>query len=312
MEKKNKMRLVVLLVLTAVTAVVFFLSRGEQKTAVDPNLFKVENLEKIDHVILESSKGKTELSFKDGKWKVNGDQDADKRLIDVLFATIEQAIPKRQIGTSKSDSLSKELTKTGTAVSFLEGNAVKSKFVAGGNPEKTQAYFQLPDGNTYVMAIPGYRVYVSGIFEADESLFRDKRIFNFNWRNFKSLESKFPAEPKENFTVSFKDRYFGIEGISEVDTTKLNDYLDAVSLLDAREYVSSQLQTRYDSLLKTTPAFTVEVKDIASRLYQLEVFPPQKGKPNVVGRTGSGSVVLFDRESIGRLAKKKGYFVRKD
>jgi hypothetical protein len=260
MEKKNKIRFVVLLVLLVSTVSLFFISQRKQGNAIDPALFKVEQLDKIDHIILESSKGKIDLKFVDGQWKVNNDFNADKRLIDVLFATIEQAIPKRQV----SDSISKVLTQSGTVVSFLEGDEVKRKFVAGGNPAKTQAYFQLTDGTAYAMAIPGYRVYVSGIFEADESIFRNKRIFNFNWRNFRTLQSRFPAEPDGDFQVSFKDRYFGIDGISEVDTTKLNDYLDAVSLLDAREYLPVKQLNRYDSLLKTSPAFTVEVKDIAS------------------------------------------------
>jgi len=308
MEKKNKIRFVVLLLLFVSTVGLFFLSQREQGNAIDPTLFKIEQLDKIDHITLESSKGKIDLKFTDSQWRVNNDFNADKRLIDVLFATIEQAIPKRQV----SDSISKVITQSGTVVSFLEGDEVKRKFIAGGNQAKTQAYFQLPDGGTYAMVIPGYRVYVSGIFEADESIFRNKRIFNFNWRNFRTLESKFPAEPDGNFQVSFKDQYFGIEGINEIDTTKLNDYLDAVSLLDAREYLPSKQINQYDSILKTLPAFTVEVQDIASRSYLLEVFPPGKGQPTVVGRTGTGDIVLFDRESIARLAKKKGYFVRKD
>jgi hypothetical protein len=312
MEKKNKIRFAVLVVLLTSTIALAFLSRGDQNNAVDPSLFRIENLNKIDHVILESPKGKTELQFKDGKWKVNGEFDADKRLIDVLFATIEQAVPKREISSSKGDSIAKALSQSGTTVSFLEGHDVRKKFIAGGSTGKTQAYFQLPDGKTYVMVIPGYRVYVSGIFEAEGILFRDKRIFNFNWRNFRSLESRFPAEPKEDFIVSFKDRYFGIEGMTDIDTTKLNDYLDAVSLLDAREYLSTPQTSVYDSLLKTVPSFTVEVKDIASRSYLLEVFPPAKTKTTVLGRTGKGDLVLFDKESIARLAKKKAYFIRKD
>jgi len=308
MEKKNKIRFVVLLMLLASTVSLFFISQREQGNAIDPALFKIEQLDKIDHITLESSQRKIDLKFKDGQWKVNNDFNADKRLIDVLFATIEQAVPKRQV----SDSISKTIAQSGTVVSFLEGDEVKRKFIAGGNPAKTQAYFRLPEGGSYAMVIPGYRVYVSGIFEADESIFRNKRIFNFNWRNFRTLQSRFPAEPDGDFQVSFKDQYFGIDGINEVDTTKLNDYLDAVSLLDAREYLPAQQVNRYDSLLKTLPAFTVEVKDIASRSYLLEIFPPGKGQPTVVGRTGTGDVVLFDREAIARLAKKKGYFVRKD
>ncbi len=42
------------------------------------------------------------------------------------------------------------------------------------------------------MNIPGYRVYVSGIFELDESGWREKRVFAFNWQNFQKLDAHFP------------------------------------------------------------------------------------------------------------------------
>jgi len=297
-----------LIVLLGCTIGLFFFTMEKQSGAIDQTLFRIEQLDKIDHVLLESGAKKTELQFTDGKWKVNGAYDADKRLIDVLFATIEQAVPKREI--SKSDSISKIVTAKGTTVSFLEGDQVVQKFVAGGNAAKTQGYFQLPDGSTYAMSIPGYRVYVSGIFEADETLFRDKRVFNFNWRNFKSLEAKFPTEPKENFQVLFKEGFFGIDGMNEVDTTKLNDYLDAVSLLDANEFVSNEKRAAYDSLLNTIPAFSIEVKDVAARSYNLDVFAPQKGKSTAVARTGKGDILILSGESLSRIAKKKQYFAR--
>jgi hypothetical protein len=312
MEKRNKIQFIVFLLLLTATVTLYFLTLRSSTNSIDPSLFKIEHLERIDHIILESAKGKTDLRFREGKWKVNNEFDADKRLIDVLFATIEQAVPKRTISQSKSDSISKSVADLGTVVSFFEGEEVKKKFIAGGNPEKTQAYFQLPEGATYVMSIPGYRVYVSGIFEADANLFRDKRVFNFNWRNFKSLEATFSSEPKEDFKVSFKDKAFGIEGISAIDTTKLNDYLDAVSLLDVSEYLSKEQIVQNDSLLRTAPAFSVEVKDIAGRSYLLEVFSPSIGKTVVLGRIGKTDVVAFDRDNIAPLAKKKTYFIRRE
>jgi hypothetical protein len=307
MEKKNKRQFILLIALLITTISLLFFIRRNQNSVIDPSLFKVEQLDKIDHVLLESGTHKTELIHTGGKWKVNR-YDADKRLIDVLFATVEQAIPKREI-KSKSDSIGETLRHTGTIVSFIQGNDVVKKFIAGGNAQKTQAYFQLPNGGTYIMSIPGYRVYVSGIFEADENMFRDKRVFNFNWRNFKTLEVTIPSDPSANFHVSFRDGYFGIDEITQVDTTRLNDYLDAVSLLDVHEYLSLQQIELHKRMIEAGPAFKIEVKDVASRSYELEIFAPSKESTFIVGRIDKKDMVVFNQADINRIARKKPYFM---
>ena len=118
-----------------------------------------------------------------------------------------------------------------------------------------------------------------------------------------------PRDPSQNFEVSFKDQFFGISGISVVDTTKLNDYLDAVSLLNADQFIKPGFSDLYDSLLRTPASFRIEVKDIADKTYSLDIFPPVKNDPFVVGRLDESQSVLFNRNNILPIARKKNFFV---
>ena len=310
-EKKNKLRLVVLAVLVLATSGLLFYMQKPEAAQIDPTLFKVEGIDKIDRVILESKAGRVELHYNGSRWTLNNKMDADKQLIDVLFATAEQAIPKREVGTTTKEQVNRQLAGAGITVSWMEGDVVKKKFLAGGNEPKTEAYFQLPDGSSYVMTIPGYRVYVSGIFEIGEEMWRDKRVFNFNWRNFRGLEVKFPSQPQENYQIMIKEAQFHIDGIAKVDTTKVNEYLDGAFQLNAKSFLSAQKRVGYDSILNTTPSFAVEVKDIANRSYLLEIYPPQRGQEDILGRIGGSEVAVFERNSIIPLARKKNYFQQK-
>lgn len=310
-EKKNKLRLAVLVLLVLASGGLLFYMQKPEADLIDPSLFKIEGMDKIDRVVMESRKGRIDLHFNGSRWSVNNEMDADQQLIDVLFATLEQARPKREVGKSTIGQVNQQLSNSGVTISWMEGDVLKKKFVAGGNEQKTEAYFQQPDGKSYVMTIPGYRVYVSGIFEIEEGMWRDKRVFNFNWRNFKTLSVKFPAEPKEDYLVSLKGSFFGIDGMAKVDTTRLNDYLDAVSLLNAKEFLSASKRIPYDSLLQKKPSFIIEVKDIADRTYSLELFPPQPGNPDIVGRVQRSEVAVFERNTIIPLAKKRNYFLQK-
>lgn len=101
------------------------------------------------------------------------------------------------------------------------------------------------------------------------------------------MTATFPRETKESFTISFQNKYFGIEGLAESDTTKLNDYLDAVSLIKGHRFLTSGQSPVYDSLAKTTPEFSVVVTDIANRTYEIEVFPALSLTKEILGQTES-------------------------
>lgn len=309
-EKKNKRLLILFVSLTLLCICFYFFGKTNNQIEVDTSLFKLKDGTNVNRVVLESLTGKVALDFNGTRWAVNNNYEADRQLIKLLFATLEKAEPKRPVANSQLNSVDSIISKNGVTVNLYEDENLIQSFRVGGNVQKTEAYFQESIGQpSYVMTIPGYRLYVSYILELDESGWRDKRIFNFNWRNFKSLNMIVPGDPTQNFEVSFKDQFFGITGIVEVDTTKLNDYLDAVSLLSADQFIKPEFSRVYDSLLTTNASLWIEVTDIADKTYSLELFAPIKKDPNILGRLDEEHAVIFNRNNILPIAKKRGFFV---
>ena len=191
-EKKNKRLAVIFVVLCCVAAATYFTGHTDGTLQVDKNLFRNHDLKELDEVKLESKDGNVELKFNGSKWIVNGQFNADASMIEILFATLQQAEPKREVPSSLRDSVSQGLKQNGVKVSLFSSGNKEIGFYAGGNSRKTQAYFCLEgqDNIPYLMTIPGYRVYVSGIFELGQKNWKDKLVFGFNWRNFESLEKK--------------------------------------------------------------------------------------------------------------------------
>jgi hypothetical protein len=308
MQEKRNIRLIIsLFLLTAATVGVLWMN-GRSDVSLDKNIFKLEDSKNIDRIVLESANEKINLKFNGTRWIVNEKYEADRNLVDVLFATIQQAEPKRPVSSLLRDSLSNALERNGVKVSFFGADKQALTFFAGGNPKKTQAYFRKQGDDTpYVMIIPGYRVYTSGIFELGANGWREKRIFNFNWRNFKSLTATFSQTPTQSFKVTFIDRYFGIEGINQIDTTKLNNYLDAVSLLAADAFIENP-----DSLSQLEPQVTIEVMDVADRRYALSVFPRQVARPSVVGKIEEEQLVTFYPQKITEILRTRDYFIKRE
>src|SRR5690349_7025543 len=244
-RKRNIQLLFALGYLTITTALLwFYLNREEEP--VDKTIFKVEDLKQIDKIVLTKKEKTIELKFNGARWRVNN-QVADRSMIDVLFATLQQAEPKRQIVESLQDSITTILKNEGVKVSLYSADNLQKEFLVGGNVNKTQAYFKpVNEEECYLMVIPGYRVYTSGIFELEENGWKDKYVFDFNWKNFQALKATFQGNHKNDFEIGMGKSYFEVKGIASVDTTKLNDYLDAVSLLTVDQFVNKEEVTRYD------------------------------------------------------------------
>lgn len=308
-EKKNKKRFVLLVVLTFAALVVFWWIQPENRLDINRDVFQVEDLTSISKVELASDTGKVTLGFDGNGWRVNDQYSADGDMVRVLFATLQQARPKRAVADLRRDSIYQHLEESGVMVSLYEGDELKKQFLAGGNPARTQAFFADPDsGEVYVMNIPGYRVYVSGIFELRESGWRDKFVFGFNWRNFKGLEVEYPKSPSDNFRVSGDRRSFGIEGLPQADTARLNTFLDEVSLLTVDEYLSEPQLS--DSLRNATPVMEIRVTDIGNRVYRLQLYDPGPGA-DFLGMIQDAQAARFDHRKIASLLKPKSFFTKK-
>lgn len=297
-----------MVVLTLVTLLTFWWIQPENRLDVDENVFQVDDLGTVSKVELVSHRDTVMLAFVGGQWRVNDQYNADGNMIRVLFATIQQARPKRAVANLRQDSIFRYLAESGVKVSLYAGEELRKQFYVGGNPAKTQALFADPTAEeVYVMTIPGYTVYVSGILELPEGGWRDKFVFGFNWRNFKSLEAEFPGKPAENFTASIINNYLSIKGLEEPDTAKLNTFLDDLSLLTVEEYIIVPKLT--DSLQNIKPQIEFRVTDIGNRTYRLRLYEPTSNE--ALGLIQESQVAIFDARKIQRLLKPKSFFRKK-
>lgn len=310
MQRKKNIRLLISLgVLLAATALLFVLGSSE-RSAVDKSLFKIPEQEKVDRVVFESLKGKTEINYDGTRWMVNKQYEADGQLIKIFFATTLKAEAKRELPVSLREKVSADLRSKGTKVSFFTAGNLVKEFWVGGNDQRTETYFALNNESPYVVVIPGYRAYVASVFEMTTNDWRNKQIFNFNPQNFKSLEASFPSNPKEDFKINFTGKLFEVEGVTKLDTAQLNSYLDVVSFIAADRMVE-QGKINIDSLLQLTPFEKIVVKDIGGNEYPLTIYPFDRTSPMITGLAFKNEVVQFVPQNLVTALKSRKDFIRK-
>lgn len=300
----RRQNILLLIALASLTALAFLVYSFRIDTGMpDKNLFKATDLSAVDKVMLTSRKDTIEIGFNGTRWQVNG-KPADPDMIQVLMATLAQAEPRRPVARLERDSIAQAVAQHGIRVTLLAGRQTVKSFIAGGNTQKTQAYFLPSDEPTpYAVIIPGYRVYVSGIFETEETDWLDKRIFNFNWRNFKSLKASFPS-PANDFEVTFDGKIFSIDGL-KTDTAKLNTFLDQVSLLEADRLVLNK--TLRDSLISHQPAVRLQVATLAGEIMPLSVYI-HRGSGTAYGLTASAPVAVFNQRKVSSIVQGRLWF----
>jgi hypothetical protein len=302
-ERRNQLLALSLAVLTAVTIVLAFV-KARPRARVDRDIFKIAKPDKVDKVILESSSGNVVLTYGSRGWAVNDSLPADGNMIKVLFATLMQNEVRRPVAKVLRDTAVARLAKSGVKVMVMAGDETLKQFIAGGNTARTKAWFMDDGQNIYEMEIPGYRVYVSGIYELGENGFRNKYVFAFRWANFKAMEVKFPTRPADGFRVSLQKDYYTIEGMTRVDTTKLADFLQEASVLAVDEYADASLDTT-----SLTPLMDIKVFDIANRIYPLRIYKEERnGKyPGLSGTKPA----FFRAEHVRSILHPRKFFVKK-
>src|SRR5690606_18907994 len=303
-RKKNIFLAVSLMVLVLACFGVYYVKDADGSD-VDKDLFRPDDLASVDRVVLTGPRGKVDLAVRGSRWRVNDEVLADGNLIDVLFATLQQAEARRPVAVRMREVVSRQLDSAGVRVELFAGGDEVMTFLAGGNAARTEAYFREPDSDTpYVMVIPGYRVYVSGIFDLPASGWRDRHVFSLNWMNFSGLEASFPNDPAGGFTVVREGNAAVIPGMAQADTTRLNDFMDNISFLTANEF----METDPDSIRSLNALMNVTVKDVGGRAYHLELYSGDGNSSAVYGVVDSSAVGVFDRDKIDAILRKKSWF----
>ena len=309
MQKKKNITLIISLIALILASGLIYYINENKSPSVDPAIFKIEDYTAVDKITLQSSSaGDLALEFNGSRWRVGDSLLADRNLIDVFFATLTQAVPKRPVSGKLRDSIVSQIKSTGVKVSLYGEGQLKQEFYAGGNRQKTLAYFMDSEEKPYIMEIPGYRVYVSGIFELDVNGWRDKYVFGFNWQNFLRLEATFPGSPKDNFSINMIDRMVKVDDVAEQDTARLNDFLDDVSLLTVKQYLDKKM---VDSLNNISPVMNIIVSDLAKREYSLAIYPPTENYQEQLGLIQGRFPVLFDSRRLRAIRKSREYFIKR-
>lgn len=244
---------------------------GEYSGEANADIFMIPADVTVDEVELKNGKRSVRLLGNASGWSIGDSVRASQDRVRVLFAALDRMKPGRAPARKDRDSILSVLKQSGIEVKLKAGGDEVLTFVAVGNEDRQETWLSDPDGREiWRMSIPGYSTYLMDIFTPSSDSWRDTRLFNLNWRNFSGYSAQFPGRPSDDFAVAQQDGVFSVTGLAATDTSRLNSYLDAVSLMTAGTMTLPDAE-KLSVLMKTPVQAVLEVREVSGNTFRISV-----------------------------------------
>jgi hypothetical protein len=278
----NKIKILLGVILVEIIAIAFSISTQSKQTSMNDNSLQ-------QFALLDSTGvhrfvfGKNTLERNEsGTWMVNQKYTADAPLIRQLF----QVLAKIEIKKPVSDNLKKEIAEQfqtqGLDIQILkEGKTVQSFKMLD---RERECIVQKPDGEAYVLYVPGYNISLSEVFKLSEGDWRAKTVISSSFFGVKKIALTYTDKPQESFVIERDSTFFKVQGINKLDSNMVGNYVDAYKNIRVFSFLDKPAMK--DSLLKTQPYCIIEVEDIdKSKNNSIKVFTDKKQLFGILGKT---------------------------
>ncbi|MEQ8239576.1 MAG: hypothetical protein RIA69_10210 [Cyclobacteriaceae bacterium] len=293
--KKNQIKAAILIVLIAGNILLFFGLGNKYELSYDPERFSPEVNAPLASFKISGNQSDVNLENKDDAWILNSVYKADQQLVALFQRIVNSVKVRRPVTLEEGTEKVKVVLKTTDEL---------IEFDVWGNSTKTKTFFSDESG-VYEMEIPGYRDYLGAIFELKPNQWRDREIFNGNWRTIQklSIKNKMPVK------IEFNDNFYLVEGISEIDSSKVVAYLNLFEHFQVNEIVSEEQIPSLKSILESEPLAKLVIESIDySSPKEITIYPSIENQPYHVIRTESDLTAVVDADRISELIVPPSYF----
>lgn len=307
--RKNFILLIIFLILLGWTLIYINIEQKQEGLSINELKFSVEDTAAISKITITGDKFTNVLSKESGYWQVNNTYLLDLTMQKVLMSVLEQVRVKRTVPKKDLARIREDIINNGYKIEIQSSTEPDRIFFAGGNGISL-SYFMDTDQIPYIVHLPGYESYVTGIFEVAENDWRDRLIFKTSWLGIKSLDLSYPGNPEDNILIRAENNLYTVNEIVQLDTTSLMGFLDEISYFYTDQYIDPGQIASYDSLKKTKPFALLVVNSLGMNEPVVIEFYPQLPEDNVImGVLQNQQICLFSSKRIGRIFKKKEDFL---
>ncbi len=271
--KKNLLYLIVFVVLLAIAG--YFLSQNSGSSTLEgPEnyAFAVKDTATINKIIIsDKTPKKATLKRTSDGWELDGAYPVRRDAIEILLETLYRMEMKNFLTQRIVPEVEKQLAVYGKRVEIYQDDKLsKVIYVGTPTPSEMGTYMKLENGDLpYAVHIPGFNGFLNTRFISESYLWRSRDLVPIKTRSIKEVEMIYP----DSVAASFRISVFSTDSIyltSMDDQQVVKDFsqvkgrlfLAACANLKAEGEIlpSDPIFARRDSLLNSTPAFTLKIR----------------------------------------------------
>ncbi|MCX2742636.1 hypothetical protein OO013_02100 [Mangrovivirga sp. M17] len=305
----NKVRIGIVAVLVLTIVLLPGITDSGKNLEVSENIFAVSDTSGIDMIVLNSGKGEIIIKNRSGEWYA-GNTEIDDALRQVLLAVINKVNVKRQIPDSQAEEAMKQLQENGIQVSVFKGDNKVKEFIAGGNENRTISYMAQPDySEIYIVNIPGYQDYVTGIFGLDRLAWKSKAFYKGDPRTLKSF-AIINNEGDTAVKIKGSGVYFSVKDLNgKLDSTRMDQYLGALFNLRVDTHLNPENYPEYASFIENNnPAFSYIIDDISYESPRIIDFYPVPQRQGFYFTQMGEDLAIFRQNDVEQLIVPAEFF----
>ncbi|MGY8978357.1 MAG: hypothetical protein ACKVLJ_09420 [Cytophagales bacterium] len=262
----------------------------------DPDLFMIRDTTQIEKFQFHSKILDHYFSRQEG-WKINNKFPSDPNLRKMLFTVSKRVKVSRALTGNEKEQLLRRNEEMGTSVILTVDGDERSYSVVG-NANKTKTYF-IENQEVYQVDIPGYQDFLASIYELKRDQWRDRLVFNGNWRTIQKMEVIYPEKSDKNLLIRFKETFYEVDDLTQIDSSAVVAYLNQFEYMQANERISFGFSPAYDSLAQTPPEVIISLLDIKYKLpREIRIFPQLPGQNIRLIMDQDDELMIFESKRI--------------
>ena len=296
MKIRNIVLLGISLLLIILNLWLFNLKPALVSLSFDPDLFMIRDTTQIEKFQFHSKILDHYFSRQEG-WKINNKFPSDPNLRKMLFTVSKRVKVSRALTGNEKSQLLERNEEMGTSVTLTVDGQERFYSVVG-NANKTKTYF-IQNQEVYQVDIPGYQDFLASIYELKRDQWRDRLVFNGNWRTIQKMEVVYPDKSDNNLLIRFKETFYEVDGLDQIDSSAVVAYLNQFEYLQANERISPGFSAAFDSLSQTSPEVIISLSDIKYKLpIQIRIFPQLPGQNIQLIMDQDDELMVFESKRI--------------
>lgn len=248
-------------------------------------------------------------------WTVNSNYKARPNFIQLMIVGLAKSEIKRPVANENKQKVITLLKTKGVKIKTENGDQQKSFYLASNDNDANSSYF-MEDGGTepYIIFVSGFSGDMSNLFKLDEASWRSRELFTSTPLSLQKISVSYPMFPKSNVAIQWnKDKTFAIEGIKDVDSSKIINYLAQFEQVNIDQYIYKNKELTISLLRKNKPQAIISVADLRSvGSHTLEIYGESTDPKGIYAIVlPENELVTMKPETLFRLLVRKEFFEKK-